>query len=724
MVTITGREEPERVRALGVTHDVLSVLGVTPLLGRSFTRADDAPESPATVMLTYGYWRDKFGGDRSAIDRTIAVNGKPHTIIGVLPQQFRFVDGTPAAVLLPMQFDRAGMYLGNYIYKMIARLKPGVTLAQANADVARMISIVFRSFGVPPGYSVKVLEDRRLAPNLRPLKDEVVGDVDKVLWVLMAGIGLVLVVACANLVHLVLVRANHRQQELAIRAALGATRRRVAAELFVESLILAVLGGLLGLAVAYGVLRVLLAIAPSDLPRVSDIRINGSVVLFTLAVSLFVSVLFGSATAFRHAAAGSGTGLRQRERSTSESRERRRSGSVLVVVQVALAVVLLVGSGLMIRTFHLLTTVNPGFVAPAEVQTFRIHVPEAQVQAPERVARLYEEIRSTLQALPGVTSVGLSRNLPMDGSNWNSGIFVEGGTSAPDQFHRTRYNFVAPGYFKTLGTPILAGRDITWSDIHSSASVVLVSERLAREHWQNAASALGKRIRGSAQGAWQEVVGVVRDIREDGVDKEPPASIYWGVLIATSGGEKRVIAVRREVAFVIRSPRAGSEELMNEVRRAVWSVDSSLPVAEANPLDYYYMKSMARRSFTLGMLGVAAAMALLLGIAGLYGVIAYSVSRRRREMGIRLALGAQANDVRRLVVHEGLKLSAVGVAIGTVAALASTRYLATLLYGVTPTDPPTFVAVALLLMTVAIVASYIPAQQGAKLDPAVALRED
>ena len=723
LVTITGNGEPERVPAVRVTDGVLSALRITPLLGRFFTREDNSPGRLATVVLGHEFWQGKFGGDRSVIGRPIAVDQVPRTIIGVLPPHFRFVDGTSPAVLLPIELNRANVTLGNYFYRAIARLKPGVTVVEANADVNRMIPMVFRAFPRPGNYTIKTYEDRGLTANVQPLKQYVLGDVGTVLWILMASIGLVLVVACANLVHLILVRAHGRQQELAIRAALGASRARVAAELCMESLLLAVLGGLTGLGVAYGALRVLSAMAPAALPRSGEVGIDGTVVLFALALSTVVGLLFGFASAFKHAGGLSDIG-RQGDRSMTEGRDRRHVRSVLVVVQVALAVVLLVGSGLTIRTFRTLTALDPGFVAPSEVQTFRVFIAEPLVQEPARVARLYEAMLAKLQVLPGVSSVSVSRSVPMDGSNWNSSYFTEDGTGDPTRPSQCRLDFVGPGFFKTLGTPILAGRDFTWDDIHNQARVTMISERVAREHWRDAQSAVGKRIKRSPKGEWQEIIGVVRDLHEDGVDKQPPATVYWPVWAPASIGEALSEMIRRDVIFVMRTSRAGSEALMNEVRSAVWSVDSQIPIAQAYSLDHYYTRSMARRSFALVMLAVAGGMALLLSIAGLYGVIAYSVSQRRREIGIRMALGAGADQVRNMTMRQGLKLATLGVVIGGVAALGLTRYLTTLLYGVKPTDPPTFVAVSLLLIAVAVLACYIPARRAATLDPVAALRHE
>jgi predicted permease len=723
-VSVTGLDEPERVPALVVTDSLLPMLGVTPLHGRSFTREDDSPNSAETVILTYGYWSRKFGGDRSIIGRAIELDGKLHTIIGVLPEGFRFLDQSSLAMVLPLKLDREKAFLGSFRYQGIARLKPGVTLQQANADVERMLPIVARSFSTSPGFSLKQYEDYRLGPGLRPLKQQVVGDVGDILWVLLGGISLVLVIACANLANLLLVRADGRRQELAIRAALGASRGRIAAELFFESLILAVCGGLFGLGLAYGALRILVALAPQDLPRLNEIGVDGNVVLFTLAVSLAASLLFGSFPVFKYA--GASLGLRDGGRSMSESRERHRARSMLVIIQVALALVLLVSSGLMIRTFLALTRVNPGFVAPAEVQTFRIAIRGAQVKEPARVVRIEEEILRKLEAIPGISSVGLSSSIPMGGGvGWETQVFAKDRASATSELRlQCRFGFVAPGFFKTLGTPLLVGRDLTWSEIYNMVPVAIVSEKFARENWGAPASALGKQIRQGQKGDWKEVIGVVGDIHRDGVDKEAPASVYWPLLVTNIGGADVFDFALRNVAFVIRSPRVGSEGLMNEIRQAVWSVAPNIPLADVNTLDYYYTRSMARTSFMLVMLAFAGSMALFLGIVGLYGVIAYSVSQRRREIGIRIALGAGKNAILKLVISQGIKLAMIGVAIGLAGALGLTRFLSGLLYGVKPGDPPTLVAISALLMAVAFLASYLPARQAAKVDPLAALKQE
>ena len=718
---ITGIGEPEHVSAVRVTDRFLPVLAVTPLFGRSFTQADDSPGSAETVMLTYGYWQRKFGGDRSVIGKPIDINGTPHAIIGVLPQDFQFLDKGGLALLLPLKLDRANTTLGAYDFPGIARLRPGATLIQANADMARMIPIVLRSFPAPAGFSPKQFESLRPEPSLTTLKQALIGDVGKVLWVLMGGIGLVLLIACANVGNLLLLRAEGRQRELDVRVALGASRRRIAAGLFAESLIIAALGGLLGLGLAYGSLRALIAMAPAGLPRLHDIGIDGSVLSFTLVVSLIVNLLFGSVPVFKYARAGSGIRVREGGRSMSQSRERRRSRSALVIVQVALALVLLVSSGLMIRTFRALTKVDPGFTAPAELQTFRIDIPASQLKEPFRVIKFEDEISRRIAAVPSVSSVGMGVSVPMDESDNVDAVFVKDLPPEGKLPPTHQCFFVSPRFLRTLGTPLLAGRDFTWSDIYNQVPVVLVSESFARKYWHNPPAALGRQIRSSTKDEWREIVGITGNVHQNGLERESPPAVYWPIFMPAFQGEQ-AFGVQRIVTFAVRSPRAGSEDLMKEIRKAVWSVNSNLPLAEVRTLEYYYSKSMARTSFALVLLASASGMALVMGIVGLYGVVAYSVSQSTHEFGIRMALGAQTRDLLRLVLTRGMVLALVGVAIGSAGAAAATRFLSTLLYGVKQNDPITFAIVAMLVMLIALCASYIPARRAARVDPMAALR--
>ena len=722
-VSVTGVAEPEQVPALRVTDGTLPLLGIPPLLGRSFTKQDDAPGAPETVMLTYGYWRRKFGGDASTIGRNLIVDGKSRRIIGVLPQRFHFLDRDDPALITPFQLDRSKVNLGNFSYAGLARLKPGVTLEQVNADVARMLPIVMRSFPAPPGFSIKLFEDAKIGPNVRPLKRDVVGDVGSVLWVLMGSIGMVLLIACANVANLLLVRVEGRRQELAVRAALGASRGRIAADLLLESVILGLLGSAVGLGLAYAALRVLAAIAPAGLPRVREIGIDGPVLLFTLLISLLASMLFASIPIFKYAGARLSTGIREGGRALSQSREQHRARSVLVVVQVALALVLLICSGLMIRTFAALTSVNPGFVGPAALQTFRVSIVSALAKEDEKVVRMQEGISHRLAEIPGVSSVGICSKVPMTGQGWSDPVFLEGRTYAEGQLPPLRrFKFVSPGFLGTLGMPLVAGREITWNDTYKKIPVAMISENVARELWHDPSAALGKRIRVSTKDDWREIIGVVGDVYDDGVSKPATTSVYWPLLM--NHFESDDSFAFRDVAFVLRSSRTGSESFLNEVRQAVWSMNPNLPLADVHALDFFYKRSMARTSFTLIMLGVAGSMALLLGVVGIYGVIAYSVSQRTREIGIRMALGAQQKTLTGMFLRHGLALTGIGVACGLAVAIVVMRLMSSLLFKVSPVDPVAYGAASIGLVATAFLASYLPSRRVSTVDPAEALRAE
>ena len=723
--SVTGTGEPQQVHGLKVTDGTLPLLGVVPALGRLFTRQDDSPEAPDTVLISYGYWREKFGGDPAVIGRSITADGKPREIIGVLPQGFQFLDDQDIAIIAPFKWDRSKTKLGDFSYRALARLKPGVTMAQASADVARMLPIVSRSFPPPEGFSTQLFENAHIGPNLRSLKQEVIGDVGNVLWVLMGSIAMVLLIACANVANLLLVRVEGRRQELAIRTAMGAGRGRIAGDLLFESVLLGLMGSVLGLALAYGALRILVAMAPTGIPRIHEIGIDVPVLLFTFAITLLSSLLFGSIPIFKYAGARLNATLREGGRSLSQSREQHRARNVLVVVQVALALVLLICSGLMIRTFRALMHVPPGFVGADAVQTFRFFVPEAQIPdtEAERVVRMEEEILNKLAAIPGVSSVGFSSSLPMDGEDSNDLLFAQDRSYAEGDIPPIRrFKFISPGFFATLGTPLIAGRDLTWSDIYQKIPVALVSENFAREYWHDANNALGKRIRPASTDDWREIIGVVADVHDDGVNQDAPTSVYWPVMMDRFEGQKQ--SLRRDIAFTVRSPRAGSEAFLKEVREAVWSVNPNVPLSSVHTLGHFYTESMARTSFTLVMLAVAGGMALLLGIVGIYGVIAYSVSQRTREIGIRMALGAQRQTLISMFVRHGLLLTGVGIACGLVASFAVMRLMSSLLFNVSPLDPVTYAAVTVGVVITAYLACYLPSRRAATIDPVDALRAE
>jgi putative ABC transport system permease protein len=720
-VSITGLGEPERAPALLMTDGLLGILRVQPLIGRFLTREDDAPRTPQRAILTHGYWQRRFGGAVDVIGRPVTIDGKPCEVIGVLPSSFKFLNTNPA-VLLPFQFNRATTRVGDFSYRGLARLKPGVTLDQANGDVARLIPLAFDRFPTWPGLTRKLFEEAGLGPNVRPLSQDVIGDVGRVLWILAGTVGIVLLIACANVANLFLVRAEGRQHELAIRTALGASRNRIARELLAESLALALAGGAVGLLLGWAGLGLLARLAPAGLPRIDEISINLPVLVFALAISVVTGLVFGVIPVMRFGTP-SAAALKEGGRSASDAPARHRGRNALVVSEIALALVLLVVSGLMIRTFIALRRVDPGFVLPEEVQTFRISIPGTLARDPQQVIATYEEITERLRQVRGVVSVGLSSSVTMDGNGGKTPVIVEGFPENRREMPPVRgYKRVAPGYFETMGNPVLVGRPITWTDIYQARPVVVITANLAREYWKTPAEALGKRITQSRENPWREIVGVVGNERDDGLARAATATVYWPMMIKEWWTEP--IDVDRSVTYVVRSDRVGLPGFMREIQQAVWSVNQNLPLASVRRLDEIQANSMAQTSFALVMLAIAATVAVLLGSVGIYSVIAHVAAQRTREIGIRMALGAQTGDVRRLFLRHGILLTGAGIALGSGVALALTRLMSALLFGVSASDPATYLAVAAVLAILAAFATYLPARRATRVDPVIALRAD
>ncbi len=737
--TVTGQAEPEQVRVILISDGVLQALGVPPAAGRWLSVADQTGatrpppsvfKATTTIMLGYGYWQRRFGGDPSIVGRSIIVDSRPKEVVGVMPRGFRF-GNVEADVIWPAAFDRGRLTLGGFNYQGVARLRPGVTIAQASADMARMVPIWMSSWSDGPGTSSRAYETWKITPALRPLKQDVVGGVIDVLWVVMATIGLVMLIACANVANLLLVRAEVRQRELSLRAALGAGRGRIVGSLLIESVLLGLMGGALGVGLAYAGLRVLLAIGPANLPRLSEISLDARTLGFAAVLSLCSSVLFGLIPALKYTGPRISAVLCSIGRTASVSRERHRARSVLVVVQVAIALVLLVSAGLMIRTFQSIRTVEPGFTQPERLQLMRIFIAASHAPDPERVTRMQNDIQDKLSSIPGVTSAAFGSAMPMEGFGSNLGVLNSGAIRADDRTDPggsdtpppRLFKYVSPGFFRTAGTRLVAGREITWTEVYGLRPVVIISNNLARELWATPAAALGKRLRQGPGMPRHEVVGVVQDVRENGVYQQAPAVVYFPSMSASVSGTAGGPNAIRQVTFVVRSERTGTEAFLNQVRQAVWSVNSSLPVSPRT-MSEVYDQSLARTSFTLVMLAIAAAMALLLGVVGIYGVISYTVSQRRREIGIRAALGAQRGELKGMFVRHALALAVVGVAIGLGAAAVLTRLMSTLLYGVTALDPMTYAVVPVVLVIATVLASYLPARRAASVDPVEALRSE
>ncbi|HET9368907.1 MAG TPA: ABC transporter permease [Vicinamibacterales bacterium] len=717
---VTGDGEAEQVQVVAVSDGTLQALAVPPVLGRWFSADDLDPKAPDSLLVTHGFWQLRFGGDPGVVGRLVTVDGTPRRVIGVMPASFRFLDLAPG-LIAPLRFDRSALMLGRFNYDGIARLKPGVTIAQANADIARMIPAWLRGWPPPPGVDPKIFESAGFAADLRPLKQLVVGNVGSVLWTLMAAIAVVLAIACANVANLLAVRAEDRQQELAIRAALGGGRARISRGLMIESLTLGLLGGALGLAIAAVGVEMLVAAGPSNLPRLRDIAIDFRVLGFAVAISIASGFAFGLLPILRLDISHAAAELRGIGRTQTQHRGRRRVRSSLVIAQVALASVLLVASGLLIRSFVAMTRVDPGFANPGTGQLFTIGMPASLVASDEQVFRIQTDIRDRIAAVPGVASASFANAVPLQGASANDLLLVEGQQPPPGQVPPIRrFRFIAPGYLRTLGTPLVAGQDFSWTDMEAGRPMAIVSEKLAREMWGSTAAAIGKRIRENEASPWRDVIGVVADVYDDGVSRPAPASVYWPVMMDDFW--RSPVHVLRYVTFLVRSDRAGSDGLTDDLRAAVRAVNGGLLMMQTRTLAELHDRSMAGPSFTLVMLALAAAMALTLSIVGIYGVLAHVVAQRTAEIGIRVALGAPRTDVRRMVLRDGLVLAVAGTALGLAAAVPFARWMASLLFGIGPLDPVTYAGVAIVLIAAALIASYVPAYRATAVSPVEALR--
>ena len=721
---VTGLAQPEEVQTALVTGGVLETLDVPPAAGRWFSQLDQDPRGSKTAMLSYGYWKRHFGGDKSAVGRSIQVDGQTRQIVGVMPRGFRIVD-QDFDLLLPLAFDPHNQKLAPFYLSGIGRLKTGVSIEQADADVSRLLPVWMDSFSNGPGTNPHFYETWRITPSFHTLKQQVIGAISNVLWLVMATVGLVMLIACTNVANLLLVRAESRQQELSIRAALGAGRLRIARELLLESVLLGVLGGILGIGVAYVGLRLLIAIGPTDLPRLSEVALDASSLGFTLLLSILAGLFFGSIPAWKYARSKGALTMSSSSRTASVSRTHQRSRDVLVIAQVAMALVLLVSATLMIRTFAALQNVAPGFTDAKHLQTMRISIPDSMMPDAQMVTRTQNEIADQIAAIPGVTAVGFAGAVPMEGDdpNWDQ-IIVEGKNYGKSEPPLRMFNYVSPGFFNSMGTRMVAGRDFTWADIYGLRPKLIVSENFARESWGSAPAAIGKRVKQFDKLPWQEVIGVVQDVHQHGLDEKAPAIVYWPVFLNSPYTPQPVPDARRSVRFAIRTDRAGKQSFVEQVQQAVWSVNGDLPLASIATMQDIYGKSLARTSFTLVMLAIAGSMALLLGIIGIYGVIAYSVSQRTREIGIRLALGAKKGELRWMFVRSALVLTGIGIVIGSAAAAGLTHLMRSLLFSISPDDPFTFVVIPLVLALSAVVASYLPAHRAAAVNPVQALRSE
>jgi predicted permease len=720
-------DRAERIAAGRVSASLFAVLGVSPIRGRAFTDDDDRPGAPRVVILGQQFWERKFGGDPGVIGRQLQIDGVSREVVGIMPARFRL----PVAktdLWVPLGVDPANTASAAFDYRGIGRLRDGVSLTVAAADLQRLLPRVPEAF--PGRLTVASIGQIRMRAVVTPLRDIVVGDVGRVLWVVLGAVGCVLLVACANVMNLFLVRAEGRQHELAVRRALGAGRGALIVEFMAEGIVLAAVGGTLAVGLAAAGVRVLRSLEGAiDIPRVSDVGVDGTVLAVAGGITILAALLVSALPSLRSASVAPAGLLSEAGRSVTTGRRRHRVRHALVVAQLALALVLLAGAGLMARSFASLRAVPAGFDA-AHAFTVRVALPRSAYDAPGAAARYITRATDAIAAVPGVQVAGAVTKMPLVAeARRDTALFVEERPLVPGTMPNLhQVVFATPGYFRALGIPFVDGRAFEAPDPDRAVREVILSRSVAERYWP-AQSAIGKRVRMSPSpaGAWYTVVGVAGDVRGTALDQPADEIIYLPFVVALGATDSAGVPERRwtpfEVAFVA-SSAGGAASIATRVEAAVRAVDPGVPTYGARAMTEIVSQASARTSFTLVLLGIASAVALVLGAVGIYGVISYVVSLRTREIAIRLALGAQPGDVRRMVSRQAATVAAVGVVAGLAGALTLMRVLRALLFGVSPTDPLALAGAALLLVAVSAAASWLPARRAASLDPAQALRAE
>ncbi|HEX5074202.1 MAG TPA: ABC transporter permease [Gemmatimonadaceae bacterium] len=713
----------ERVRAAAVSGNFFEVVGARPLLGRSFTDADNRPNAAPVAMLGHAFWRQRFNGDSRVVGTSVSLGSTPVTIIGVAPPKLDLPD-YQAQVWLPLELDPDAPAVNSHYLDAIGRLRPGVTVGAAQADAARLTSRLPEEF--PVAYSPGFMRESRFGVLVSPLRDIVIGGMSRTLWILLGAVSIVMLIAVANVANLFLVRAEARRRETDIRLVLGAGRLHLASHDIAESILLSLLGGLLAVGLAYGAIRFLVVINPSSVPRLAELSLGWQAGVVALVLSLGAGVGLGLLPLTRLAlGGGSVSTLREGGRTQTASRGQLSARSALVVAQMALAVVLLAAAGLMVRSFQRLRSVQPGFDA-SNVLTFEVSLPYTRyvprVRGPAAyvpVFRYHRDLAQQLAALPGVTSVGMTQALAMKDGDGCALVFVKDRGYTRENAPCVGNIIAGPGYFTTLGIPV-RGRVPTWADVDEQSGAVVVSKALADHMWPGE-DPIGKELRPNGPVApWYHVVGVTGDVLTRGLD-QPPSEIVYYPMVPIEGAPLWYPPTHMTV--VIRTRATDPLSVAPAARRVVTALDREVPVANVQTMQTIVERSTARTTFAMLLLAVAGGMALVLSAVGIYGVISYTVTQRRPEIGVRMALGAQAAQVGRMVVAQSLRFAAAGIAIGLLGAFATTRVLQSLLFGVNPTDPVTLGGVTIILVMLGALAAYVPARRATKVDPVEVLRQ-
>jgi predicted permease len=719
-----GGTEPQRITSARITQSVVTLMKVAPLVGRNFTDAEDLPKGPNVMLISEGLWQSRFGGDRNVIGRTLEVNGTTREIVGVMPKRFRY-PSRETQMWMPMQLDPNEQYPGGFNYDGIARLRKGISVADAGRDLASVLPRIMEiSPALAPGVSTQMLlEQAKPVPFVAPLKQDITGTIAKTLWIVAAAAGVVLLVACANVTNLILVRADGRQRELAVREALGAGRGKVIAYFLGESIMVTALSAAAGLAVAAVAIRLLVTRGPEAIPRLAEVHIDGATVVFAIVVSAVVAFVCSIVPALRIGRVDLSFALREGGRGGTAGRARQRVRATLVAAQIALALVALASSGLLLRTFQRLNAVKPGF-EPAGLATFWVALPGARYQSDTSAVRFYSLLLDRVRALPGVKDVGITSRLPFESNGWSQDPFYPEDDLASYADRIPPLNFyttIDGGYFHAMGIPLIAGKTFDQLALQRSDEAI-ISRATAAQFWKDSTGqrAIGKRFRELPNGPWTTVIGVVGDTRDSSLAAPPSMVVYRPEALSLRQSDG---PTRWTMALVVRT---GSEPaaITSAVQRAVRELDPSLPLFDVRSMSDVTAASMAQLSFTILVLGAAAIVTLLLGAVGLYGVMAYVVSLRTRELAVRIALGATPGSVIRMLTQQGMMVTGFGIAGGLVLFVIVARALKSLLFGVASTDPLTLVSASLLLMGIAALASWLPARRTSRVDPADVLRAE
>jgi predicted permease len=728
-----GRGPSEHVAAARMTASTFNTLHVQPLRGRAFRDAEDDPSAPRVAIISQQLWTRKFGAAATIVGRRIDIDGVAHEIVGIMPARFDFPNSR-IELWLPIGIDPLRTKSAAFDYHAVGRLRPGISLAAAATDLQRVLPTAPEEF--PGRLTSQAITQMKMHAIVRPLRDVVVGDIGRVLWVIVGAVGFVLLISCANVANLFLVRIDGRQRELAVRRALGATRTTLAVELMSESVALAVLGGALGLSLASaGIVALRSLDAAINIPRLAEVGIDGTVAAIAAGITALAALLISGVPVVRSSGLSHFAALTEISGATTAGRRRQRMRNALVIVQVAIALVLLSGAGLMARSFARLRSVQTGFDA-GHAFTFRIAVLDAKYPKPGDAARLLIRALAEIAALPGVQGAGVVTKLPLDDeARQDTALFVEDHPIRPGtipNIHQAA--FASPGYFRALGIPILEGHTFEPPDPDRPRRDMIVSRALAERYWPGG-HAVGKRVRTMPFGEWFTIIGVTGNVRGTTLEQPPDETMYLPIVAipasvggmggagGSAGGPDTARWTPRDVAVVVRT--AGPPSLIaTHAEDAVRREDSSIPLYSARSMSDVVAHAEARTTFTLLLLGIASSIALVLGAVGIYGVIAYVVSLRTKEIAVRLALGARAATVRGMVVRQALGVTLIGIVAGVLGAVAMTRALGSLLFGVSPTDAVTLGGSAIVLLAVAAVASWLPARRAAAVDPAMALRTE